>query len=111
MSNQHTAVDHQNQNLQYALQATYSSPDNTSFTHSQVLHISRKQTTEISVEFLRTLKKAVGAMQDQINEQLSSLMDEDRSRGNNTSAQDEDVTLEETPFGEKDKNKRIEKPN
>ncbi|CCU74937.1 hypothetical protein BGHDH14_bghG000741000001001 [Blumeria hordei DH14] len=59
MSNQDTGEDHQNQNLRYALQATYSSPDNTSFTHSQVLHISRKQTIEIRAEFLRILKKAI----------------------------------------------------
>ena len=62
------------------LSATYQSPTNEPFTHTAKLPASPTAKTTDRTAYLASLRKATAAMQETINKELTSRMEEDKAR-------------------------------
>lgn len=62
------------------LSATYNSPTNASFTHTTWLPTPATTASEDRTTYLSTLKSAVAELQDKINTDLTTRMEEDIAR-------------------------------
>jgi len=89
-----------------SLTATYQSPNNAAFTHSQKLPTPPISKTSDRTAYLGLLRKATADMQEAINKELTARMEEDKARefgGTNgaTKAQGVvDEAQEENNYGE-----------
>ncbi|CAG8976432.1 hypothetical protein HYALB_00012650 [Hymenoscyphus albidus] len=78
------------------LTATYSSPINPSFTHTQTLPSPAEKTA-----YLAALRKATAEMQDTINKELTTRMEDDKKLAEGaTSGTKIDEAKEEDNYGE-----------
>jgi hypothetical protein len=86
------------------LSATYQSPTNEPFTHTQKLPVAASSKTKDRTTYLAALRKATAELQEAINKELTSRMDEDKTReaaANGTSkAKVVDEAKEEDNYGE-----------
>lgn len=88
------------------LSATYNSPTNASFSHATKLPTPASTAPKDRTAYLSSLKTAVADLQDRINADLTSRMEEDKAReasanGNSTSkAKGVDESKEEDNYGE-----------
>lgn len=86
------------------LSATYQSPTNESFTHTT--HLPSPPTTNSTdrTSYLAALRKATAEMQETINKELTSRMEEDKAREaaatGNTKSKVVDEAKEEDNYGE-----------
>ncbi|KAE9375829.1 Gon7 family protein, partial [Stipitochalara longipes BDJ] len=62
------------------LSATYQSPTNEPFTHTAKLPAAPTAKTTDRTSYLASLRKAAAEMQDTINKELTSRMEEDKAR-------------------------------
>jgi hypothetical protein len=87
----------------HLLSATYQSPTNEPFTHAQKLPAPPTSKTADRTTYLGALRNATAEMQEQVNKDLTSRMEEDKAREagakvNCTSGVDE--SKEEDNYGE-----------
>lgn len=88
-----------------SLTGTYSSPTNAPFTTTQELQAPPSgivnPTVQDKTKYLSDLRKAVATMQDQVNKELTSRMEDDKAReaGNNGKPAVDDAKEEEN-YGE-----------
>ncbi|KAG9233892.1 hypothetical protein BJ875DRAFT_505072 [Amylocarpus encephaloides] len=87
----------------FNLQASYQSPANEPFTHTQELPALASDKPGEKVTYVSALRKAAVVMQEQINKELTSRMEEDKKReGEKGTAHDAkvDEAKEEDTYGE-----------
>ncbi|KAF8850999.1 hypothetical protein BDZ45DRAFT_165027 [Acephala macrosclerotiorum] len=86
------------------LSATYSSPTNAPFKHTTKLPSPATTSPKYRTTYLATLKTAVSDLQEKINTDLTSRMEEDKAREARTTAngnpKDIDEAKEEDNYGE-----------
>ena len=96
-----TKVEASSQQYQ-TLSATYHSPSNPSFTHTQQIPTPPTDKVGDKTAYLSSLRKATSALQEQINKDLTSRMEEDKAReaGASKSNGTVDEAKEEDNYGE-----------
>lgn len=62
------------------LSATYASPTNEPFTHSEKIPTLPSDKTSDRTAYLGALRKATATMQEQINKELTTRMEEDKAK-------------------------------
>ena len=82
------------------LSATYQSPESAPFTHAQKLAAPASTSTADKTQYLSALRKATAGMQEQINNELTARMEEDKAR--DASASKIDDAKEEENYGEEE---------
>jgi hypothetical protein len=86
------------------LSATYKSPTNESFTHTTQLPAPPTTNSKDRTSYLAALRKATAEMQEKINKELTSRMEEDKAREaaatGNTKSKVVDEAKEEDNYGE-----------
>jgi hypothetical protein len=86
------------------LSATYQSPTNESFTHTTQLPAPPTTNSTDRTSYLAALRKATAEMQETINKELTSRMEEDKAReaaaAGNTKSKVVDEAKEEDNYGE-----------
>jgi hypothetical protein len=86
------------------LSATYTSPANQPFTHTQELPTPPSDTPTDRTAYLGALRKAAVTMQEQINKELTQRMEEDKAKeaegASKAKAKGVDETKEEDNYGE-----------
>lgn len=84
----------------HLLSATYHSPTNEPFTHTTKLPAPPTSKTTDRTTYLAALRKATAEMQDTINKELTSRMEEDKAREGTAKAKAIDEAKEEDNYGE-----------
>ncbi|RFU25727.1 hypothetical protein B7463_g10602, partial [Scytalidium lignicola] len=79
MAADETSSSTTSQNLQI-LSATYQSPTNAAFTHIKKLPTPPSDSTKDKTAYLSALRTATIELQEQINKELTSRMEEDKAR-------------------------------
>ena len=81
--------------------ATYGSPNNGSFVAAQELQAPATDAIEDKTKYLRDLRKATLAIQEQVNKELTQRMEEDKAKEAGKATQTEvDEDKEEENYGE-----------
>ncbi|KAF4821225.1 hypothetical protein CGCTS75_v011144 [Colletotrichum tropicale] len=82
--------------------ATYKSPANDPFTHSESIPAPPTSGVQDKTAYLKSLREAINTAQESINKELTARMEEDKAReaGKNGSRTAVDEALEEENYGE-----------
>ncbi|KAI0999013.1 hypothetical protein K3495_g9184 [Podosphaera aphanis] len=84
----------------HIVKATYSSPTNPAFTHTETLYLTPDPITREKKAYLSSLKQAVSTMQNLINEELTARMKDDTARESKANVESMTEVKEEALYGE-----------